>query len=74
MTSHSQNLKLKLNSRAIRALRLLKVLQNHQKRNKVKSSTLATTIIANKTDHFDEKKILIKIILIKNSRRNQFSK
>ena len=34
MTSCSQNRKLKLNSRAIRALVLLKVLQNHQKRNK----------------------------------------
>ena len=34
MTSRSQNRKLKLNSRAIRALGLLKVLQNHRKRNK----------------------------------------
>ena len=34
MISRSQNRKLKLNSRAIRALGLLKVLQNHQKRNK----------------------------------------
>ena len=34
MTSRSQNRKLKLNSEAIRALGLLKVLQNHQKRNK----------------------------------------
>ena len=34
MTSRSQNRKLKLNSRVIRALGLLKVLQNHQKRNK----------------------------------------
>ena len=31
MTSRSRNRKLKLNSRAIRALGLLKVLQNHQK-------------------------------------------
>ena len=34
MTIRSQNGKLKLNSRAIKALGLLKVLQNHQKRNK----------------------------------------
>ena len=34
MTIRSQNRKLKLNSRAIRALGLLKVLQNYQKRNK----------------------------------------
>ena len=34
MTSRSQNRKLKLNSRAIRALGLLKVPQNHQKINK----------------------------------------
>ena len=34
MTSRSQNRKLKLNSKAIRALGLLKVLQNHQKRSK----------------------------------------
>ena len=34
MTSRFQNRKLKLNSRAIRALGLLKVLQSHQKRNK----------------------------------------
>ena len=34
MTSRSQNRKLKLNSRVIRALELLKVLQNHQKINK----------------------------------------
>ena len=34
MTSRSQDRKLKLNSRAIRALGLLKVLQNYQKRNK----------------------------------------
>ena len=34
MTSRSQDRKLKLNSRAIRALGLLKVLQDHQKRNK----------------------------------------
>ena len=33
-TSSCQNQKLKLNSRAIRALGILKVLQNHQKRNK----------------------------------------
>ena len=35
MTSRSQKPRLKLNSRAIRALGLLKVLQNHHKRNKV---------------------------------------
>ena len=34
MTIRSQNLKLKLNSEAIKALGLLKVLQDHQKRNK----------------------------------------
>ena len=34
MTIRSHNRKLKLNSRAIRALGLLRVLQNHQKRNK----------------------------------------
>ena len=34
MTSRSQNRMLNLNSRVIRALGLLKVLQNHQKRNK----------------------------------------
>ena len=34
MTSRSQNRKLKLNSNAIKALELLKVLQNHQKRKK----------------------------------------
>ena len=35
MTSRSQKPKLKLNSRATRALELLKVLQNHQKRNRL---------------------------------------
>ena len=34
MAIRSQNRKLKLNSKAIRAFGLLKVLQNHQKRNK----------------------------------------
>ena len=34
MTSRSQKRKLKLNPRAIRALELLKILQNHQKGNK----------------------------------------
>ena len=34
LTNRSQNRKLKLNSRAITALGLLNVLQNHQKRNK----------------------------------------
>ena len=34
MTIRFQNRKLKLNSRAIRALGLLKILQSHQKRNK----------------------------------------
>ena len=56
MTSHSQNLKLNLNSRVTRALRLLKVLENHQTRSKVKSSTLATKIITSKTNIFDAKK------------------
>ena len=59
MTNQPRNLKLKLNSRKIKALELLKMMQNNQKRNKVKSSTLPTKIVTKKTDIFHAKKIII---------------
>ena len=53
MTSRSQKPKLKLNSRAIRDLGLLKVLQNHQKRNF--SKRLYEKILKNRTPKNEER-------------------